>query len=109
MGVMSVSEPGIALGDSPLQPHDQYSEIAEISEISDMSTRQDEAPPVPAEQYEGDGALLADGTTGAALPADRYLDREQSWVKFNQRVLELAEERRDAAARTGAVPRHLRL
>ena len=77
MGVMSVSEPGIALGDSPLQPHDQYSEIAEISEISDMSTRQDEAPAVPADQHEGGGALLADGATGAALPADRYLDREQ--------------------------------
>lgn len=26
------------------------------------------------------------------LPEDRYLDREQSWVKFNQRVLELAED-----------------
>ncbi|MGD0705752.1 MAG: RNA degradosome polyphosphate kinase [Trebonia sp.] len=26
------------------------------------------------------------------LPADRYLDREQSWVLFNQRVLELAED-----------------
>ena len=57
-----------------------------------MSTRQDEAPAVPADQHEGGGALLADGATGAALPADRYLDREQSWVKFNQRVLELAED-----------------
>jgi polyphosphate kinase len=28
----------------------------------------------------------------AALPADRFLDREQSWVQFNQRVLELAED-----------------
>ena len=27
-----------------------------------------------------------------SLPADRYLDREQSWVLFNQRVLELAED-----------------
>src|SRR6201992_797392 len=26
------------------------------------------------------------------LPADRYLDREHSWVLFNQRVLELAED-----------------
>src|ERR1700741_5008207 len=92
MGVMSVSEPGIAPGDSSLQPHDPYSENAEISEISDMSTRQDEAPAGPADQPAADGAALADGVTGAALPADRYLDREQSWVKFNQRVLELAED-----------------
>jgi polyphosphate kinase len=28
----------------------------------------------------------------AQLPDDRYLDREQSWVRFNQRVLELAED-----------------
>ena len=26
------------------------------------------------------------------LPEDRFLDRELSWVKFNQRVLELAED-----------------
>src|SRR6185437_4832835 len=26
------------------------------------------------------------------LPADRYLDREVSWLAFNQRVLELAED-----------------
>src|SRR6185437_6704385 len=27
-----------------------------------------------------------------SLPADRYLDRELSWLAFNQRVLELAED-----------------
>jgi polyphosphate kinase len=28
----------------------------------------------------------------AALPADRYLDREESWLRFAQRVLELAQD-----------------
>ncbi|TFC11173.1 RNA degradosome polyphosphate kinase [Cryobacterium algoritolerans] len=32
------------------------------------------------------------GTNDPALPADRYLDRELSWLAFNQRVLELAED-----------------
>jgi polyphosphate kinase len=32
------------------------------------------------------------GESGRDLPADRYLDREESWLRFNQRVLELAED-----------------
>jgi polyphosphate kinase len=32
------------------------------------------------------------GWHGADLPGDRYLDRERSWVQFNDRVLELAED-----------------
>src|SRR5215469_1808000 len=55
MGIMSVSETGIARGDSPAATH---------------------LPEAVSED----------------LPADRYLDREQSWVRFNQRVLELAED-----------------
>jgi len=30
--------------------------------------------------------------TSVGLPADRYLDRELSWLAFNQRVLELAQD-----------------
>ncbi|CAN5406691.1 hypothetical protein BH09ACT4_BH09ACT4_15790 [soil metagenome] len=37
---------------------------------------------------EADPELIDDGT----LPADRFLDRELSWLAFNQRVLELAED-----------------
>src|SRR5487761_1321321 len=44
----------------------------------------------------GDSPLQADdqpdGAGLAELPPDRYLDRERSWVMFNQRVLELAED-----------------
>ena len=32
-------------------------------------------------------------STAEALPADRFLDRELSWLAFNERVLELAEDR----------------
>ena len=39
------------------------------------------------DDYDADPAPLDDGT----LPPDRFLDRELSWLAFNQRVLELAE------------------
>ncbi|TXK19330.1 RNA degradosome polyphosphate kinase [Homoserinibacter sp. GY 40078] len=40
------------------------------------------------DDYEADPAPVDDGT----LPPDRFLDREISWLAFNQRVLELAED-----------------
>ncbi len=63
---MSVSETGIAPGDSP-------------------------AGQAPAADHQEADHRQADQQD---LPADRYLDREQSWVRFNQRVLELAEDER---------------
>jgi polyphosphate kinase len=42
------------------------------------------------ERQEVDQAAL--GGRAEDLPADRYLDREDSWLRFGQRVLELAED-----------------
>jgi polyphosphate kinase len=44
---------------------------------------------LPAEGHEDEGAPPG---AASALPEERYLDREESWLRFNERVLELAED-----------------
>jgi len=39
-----------------------------------------------------DPAAVRGGAGSDMLPPGRYLDREESWLRFNQRVLELAED-----------------
>ncbi len=82
---MSVSETGIAQGDAPPSAGTDQPGMAEISEISEISES-------AREDRDGDQAASASGRRSAGLPHGRYLDREQSWVRFNQRVLELAED-----------------
>ena len=55
--------------------------------------------PEPTGLLESAGLLEPAGPAGPAgvpkplhLPPDRYLDRERSWIQFNERVLELAED-----------------
>jgi polyphosphate kinase len=49
-----------------------------------------EVPPEGSQPVAGSGSDHPTGET--ALPEDRYLDREESWLRFNERVLELAED-----------------
>ena len=65
-----------------------------------------DAAPAPAPKVAADQAIDLDseetyaipqvpgekGTRSSALPPDRFLDRELSWLAFNERVLELAED-----------------
>ena len=86
---MSVSETGTVTGDSAApedSPRADVTDIAEIAEISETGYPADADDAVLGDLGEGSGRARAE------LPAQRYLDREQSWVLFNQRVLELAED-----------------
>jgi polyphosphate kinase len=51
-----------------------------------MRAQEDVSAVRPASPAEGGDAQRAD------LPPGRYFDREESWLRFNQRVLELAED-----------------
>ena len=85
MLTMSVSETGIIPGDSPApdsgrQP-DGDGDVRQLQQASGHPAGGEIEP-----------LSSAGGHPRAELPADRYLDREQSWIQFNQRVLELAED-----------------
>jgi polyphosphate kinase len=63
---------------TPPTAHNQVSEVS-AEDAPDSSC--DDSPPIPTEPVE---ALVA-------LPDDRFLNRELSWLDFNARVLTLAE------------------
>ncbi len=56
--------------------------------VPDLDPDLDSDPDV----YREHGEISADGHA-EELPSDRFLDRERSWLAFNERVLELAEDR----------------
>ena len=94
---MSLSETGIVpspddfsgIGASSAHVGPETKVVPEMKIVPEKEATPD-AGPVPR-------AASAPGATGNApsklhLPDDRYLDREQSWVLFNERVLELATD-----------------
>jgi polyphosphate kinase len=87
MGIMSVSETGMVTGDSSAPGSRQPTNFTDIDEIEEISETG-----APAGGSAAGSTGSDEGQARGELPADRYLDREESWVLFNQRVLELAED-----------------
>src|SRR5258708_7002457 len=78
MVIMSVSDTGFVPAHSPAarsgeQPEREPLDVPSVTEDSGLD-------------------FAAGGQGRQDLPADRYLDREHSWILFNQRVLEMAED-----------------
>ncbi len=91
---MSVSESRVAPGESSGKSRQRQSAAARKSKAPAP-----DKPPVTgadARAMDDPAATALAGRPAVAdrhdLPPHRYLDREQSWVRFNQRVLELAED-----------------
>ena len=57
-----------------------------------MSVSQISLPAAEGHEGPDESRDAAPPGTEPALPEERYLDREESWLRFNERVLELAED-----------------
>ncbi len=77
----------------PAEGLTQFSEKPEVSS-SLVPAHRSGASTAPEPAPEPEGAFVPDPEAVAAIEAfrDRFLDRELSWLHFNQRVLELAED-----------------
>jgi polyphosphate kinase len=80
---------GIVRAPARSQPH--HALTGEISDY-EATARAALDPEHVAGTSSGSAPAEVTGSAADDLPADRFLDREESWLRFNQRVLELAED-----------------
>jgi polyphosphate kinase len=69
-------------------------EFMGVSQMSISPYEEPDEPPYGGPQLASRGDQEGHGRLGdeADMPEERYLDREESWLRFNERVLELAED-----------------
>ncbi len=81
---------GGATGDSDAGPHVLGPGMNPIAEVTAASSLQ--RPRAANGRFVRLESSAAAGPDGESLPSDRFLDREISWLQFNERVLQLAAD-----------------
>src|SRR4051794_13826281 len=87
----AVAEPEAAGGSVEVSAPDQFAAAIEVVEQADTEATEDGTIEGAAIE-DGEEAEAAEQPAEPTMPANRFLDRELSWLAFNERVLALAQD-----------------